>query len=105
MLLCSQGRPGLHDGNAWTHPLHSFLGRPQSSGGDRDANRSFKNHIASDMGDVNSYHAVTSGEAPSCSEAQFFSSVKYMDEQGSREGLNSCYVLRKVAHKKNSVNY
>lgn len=34
-----------------------------------------------------------------------FSSVKYMDEQGSREGLNSCYVLRKVAHKKNSVNY
>lgn len=70
--------PGLDGGNARMHPLHSFLGRPQSSGGDICAKRSFKNNIANDMGGVNSYHSVTSGEALSYSET-VSSSVKYMD--------------------------
>lgn len=48
-----RARPGPDGGNAQTNLSRSFLGRSQSSGGDRYANRSFKNSIASDEGDTN----------------------------------------------------
>lgn len=46
--------------------------RSQSGGGDRYADRLLNNNMAGDMGNVNSYHSVTSGEAPSLAETQFF---------------------------------
>lgn len=70
--LAVRAHPGLGGGSVWMHLSHSFLGRSQSSSGDRYANRSFKNNIASDLGGANSYHSVTSGGAQSYSETQFF---------------------------------
>lgn len=64
--------PGLDAGNARMDLSHSFLGKSRSGGRGRNANRLFKNNIASDMGGVSAYHSVTSGDTPSLSETQVF---------------------------------